>query len=40
MKEKKKFFTATGGAMLKWWLPLNWASRIVQKEQKKGMYSV
>merc|ERR1719464_471618 len=36
LKEKKRIFSATGSAMLKWWLPLNWAARIVQKEQKKG----
>ena len=38
LKEKKRIFTATGAAMLKWWLPLNWAARIVQVEQKKGKY--
>jgi hypothetical protein len=38
MKEKRRIFTATGAAMLKWWLPLNWAARIVQVEQKKGKY--
>jgi hypothetical protein len=36
LKEKKRIFSATGAAMLKWWLPLNWAARIVQVEQKKG----
>ena len=38
LKEKKRIFSATGAAMLKWWLPLNWAARIVQVEQKKGKY--
>ena len=38
LKEKKRIFSATGAAMLKWWLPLNWAARIVQEEQKKGTY--
>ena len=37
-KEKKRIFSATGAAMLKWWLPLNWAAGIVQVEQKKGKY--
>ena len=32
LKEKKRIFSATGAAMLKWWLPLNWAARIVQVE--------
>ena len=35
-KEKKRIFSATGAAMLKWWLPLNWAARKVQEEQKSG----
>ena len=34
------FFSATGGAMLKWWRPLNWAMWKIQKETetpvKKG----
>ena len=38
LKEKKRIFSATGAAMLKWWLPLNWAAHIVQVEQKKGKY--
>ena len=38
LKEKKRIFSATGAAMLKWWLPLNWAARKVQVEQKKGKY--
>ena len=38
LKEKKRIFSATGAAMLKWWLPLNWAAHIVQAEQKKGKY--
>ena len=38
LNEKKRIFSATGAAMLKWWLPLNWAARIVQVEQKKGKY--
>jgi len=32
LKEKKRIFSATGAAMLKWWLPLNWAAHIVQVE--------
>ena len=32
LKEKKRIFSATGSAMLKWWLPLNWAAHIVQVE--------
>ena len=36
LKEKKRIFSATGAAMLKWWLPLNWAARKVQEEQKSG----
>ena len=39
LKEKKRIFSATGAAMLKWWLPLNWAAFIVQEEStKKGKY--
>ena len=33
-----KYFTSTGGAMQKWYLPMMWASRIVQKEQIGGKY--
>merc|ERR1711935_523165 len=36
LTEKKRIFSASGAAMLKWFLPLNWAARIVQVEQKKG----
>ena len=32
LKKKKRIFSATGAAMLKWWLPLNWAAHIVQVE--------
>ena len=32
LKEKRRIFSATGAAMLKWWLPLNWAAHIVQVE--------
>jgi len=32
------YFTSTGGAMQVWYLPLIWASRIVQKEQLKDGY--
>ena len=34
----ENYFTSNGGAMLKWWIPINWASRIIQKEQLKGKY--
>ena len=32
----ENYFTANGGAMQKWWIPIIWASRIIQKEQLKG----
>ena len=40
LKEKRRIFSATGAAMLKWWLPLNWAAHIVQVEStnKEGKY--
>jgi len=31
----ENYFTANGGAMQKWWIPIIWASRIIQKEQLK-----
>ena len=38
---EKRFFSATGGAMLKWWRPLNKAMWIIQQETetptKKGI---
>ena len=34
--DDEKYFTPNGGAMMKWWIPLNRASRIVQKELLPG----
>ena len=34
--EDDMYFTPNGGAMMKWGIPLNRASRIVQKEQISG----
>ena len=34
--EDEKYFTPNGGAMMRWWIPLNRASRIVQEEQLPG----
>ena len=34
--EDDMYFTTNGGAMMKWGIPLNRASRIVQKEQISG----
>ena len=38
--EEIRFFSANGGAMLKWWRPLNWAMWKIQQETetptKKG----
>ena len=34
--EDDMYFTPKGGAMMKWGIPLNRASRIVQKEQISG----
>ena len=34
--DDEKYFTPNGGAMMKWWIPLNQASRIVQEEQVSG----
>ena len=31
----KRFFTANGEAMKKWYLPIMWASHIVRQEQNK-----
>ena len=37
---EERFFSANGGAMLKWWRPLNWAMWKIQQESetptKKG----
>ena len=35
-EEDEKYFTPNGGAMMKWWIPLNRASRIVQEELLPG----
>merc|ERR1719245_3035513 len=35
-EEDEKYFTPNGGAMMKWWIPLNRASRIVQEEMLPG----
>ena len=34
--DDEKYFTPNGGAMMKWWIPLNRASRIVQEELLPG----
>ena len=34
--DDEKYFTPNGGAMMKWWIPLNQASRIVQEELLPG----
>ena len=38
---ERHFFSPTGGAMLKWWRPLNWAMWKIQQETetptKKGI---
>ena len=34
----ESYFTSNGGAMQKWWIPIIWASRIIQQEQLKGKY--
>ena len=34
--DDETYFTPNGGAMMKWWIPLNRASRIVQEELLPG----